>query len=309
MKGIFQLVKRYVVVEINWIYFSLLFVTLSGLTAWFYLDKSVLQSIGGGANDSLRFFRNFALYGGSLIGSILLFVPFTKDRSWVTNGHFWTAVFFAAIVYSFNVYCYQFIDWVKVWADGPTLKFWMRCSRDIATIVLMSVPVLIWWFFNDRKSQNPYGFKKSNVKPYFYLLLLMMPLIVAATFSADFLKHYPQATKTLNVAHIEQGRFAYGVVYEIFYGVTYVSVEFFFRGFLILVLSRWLGYGAILPIAALYVTIHFGKPLGETISSFFGAIILGVMVIETRSIWGGIIIHVGIAFSMEIAAAIARGGF
>jgi hypothetical protein len=56
-------------------------------------------------------------------------------------------------------------------------------------------------------------------------------------------------------------------------------------------------------MATMYVFIHFGKPLGETISSFFGGIILGVIAYETKSIIGGIIIHVGIAWLMEL------GGF
>ncbi len=309
MKSVINQIKKFIKEEISWPYLILLVLLLSGLTAWFYSDKAMLQSIGGGANDESRFFNNLALYGGALIGSIALYIPFSKDRSWITSIHFWSAVLFAALVYAFNVYFYQFKDLVKEWTEGPNEIFWMRSSRYIANAVCIVVPVAIWWFFNDRKKQNLYGFNSAKVKPYFYLLLMMIPLIVAASFSADFLKQYPQATKTLNVAKIIEGRQAYGLLFESFYGLNYIVTEFFFRGFLIIVLSRWLGYGAILPVAAFYVTIHFGKPLGETISSFFGAIILGVLVIESRSIWGGIIIHLGIAFAMEIAAAIAKGGF
>jgi len=42
--------------------------------------------------------------------------------------------------------------------------------------------------------------------------------------------------------------------------------------------------------------------LGEAISSFFGGFILGVHALEKRNIFGGIVIHVGIAYLMEIAA-------
>jgi membrane protease YdiL (CAAX protease family) len=64
-----------------------------------------------------------------------------------------------------------------------------------------------------------------------------------------------------------------------------------------------MGKGAILTMAAMYVFIHFGKPVGETISSFFGGMILGIIAYETNSIFGGIIVHCGIAYMMEI------GGF
>jgi hypothetical protein len=52
----------------------------------------------------------------------------------------------------------------------------------------------------------------------------------------------------------------------------------------------------------LYCTLHFGKPMGEAVSSVFGGYILGVVAYETRSIWGGVIVHIGIAWMMEIIA-------
>ena len=55
-----------------------------------------------------------------------------------------------------------------------------------------------------------------------------------------------------------------------------------------------------------YATIHFGRPLGETISSLFGGYILGVLALSTRSIWGGLFIHIGIAWLMEAAAFLQK---
>ncbi len=36
----------------------------------------------------------------------------------------------------------------------------------------------------------------------------------------------------------------------------------------------------------LYVALHYGKPAGETISSFFGGYILGVLAYQSKNIWG-----------------------
>lgn len=309
MKTLYGYVRNYIKTQVNWIYFSLLVILLVCLVAWFYSDKAHLQFIGGGANDPYKYFKNLALYGGTLIGALLLFIPFSKDKSWVTKPGFWFTVLFAVCLYSFAVYCFWHKEWIKSWTEGPDEIFWMRCSRDIGNIIIIGIPVAIWWFLHDRNSQPLYGFKKTNVKPYLWLLLCLMPLIILASFTKDFQKMYPMATKTLNVAKIEEGRYWYASVFEFFYGLNYVNTEFFFRGFLILALSRWLGPHVVLPVAAFYVTIHIGKPLGETISSFFGGILLGVLAFETRSIWGGVLIHVGIAFAMELFAAIARGGF
>ena len=57
-------------------------------------------------------------------------------------------------------------------------------------------------------------------------------------------------------------------------------------------------------MTAVYVFIHFGKPLGETIGSALGGYILGVIALYSRNIWGGIFIHMGIAFLMEMTAMI-----
>jgi hypothetical protein len=53
-------------------------------------------------------------------------------------------------------------------------------------------------------------------------------------------------------------------------------------------------------MALFYCTIHFGKPLGECISSYFGGLILGAITLQTRAIWGGLIVHLGIAWLMEL---------
>jgi len=65
-----------------------------------------------------------------------------------------------------------------------------------------------------------------------------------------------------------------------------------------------LGRKAILPMVAMYVCVHFGKPLGETISSVFGGFMLGALAYQTRHIWGGVIVHILVALSMEIMGII-----
>jgi membrane protease YdiL (CAAX protease family) len=92
----------------------------------------------------------------------------------------------------------------------------------------------------------------------------------------------------------------------LFYGFDFVFIEFFFRGFLLLAFYRHFGWSCLMPMACFYVSIHFGKPLGETISSFFGGSILGILAIRTGSIAGGIIVHLGVAWLMEITALLHK---
>lgn len=71
---------------------------------------------------------------------------------------------------------------------------------------------------------------------------------------------------------------------------------------MVIAFARLVGTGAILPMAAVYCYFHFGKPAGEAVSSIFGGAVLGILSYYTRSIYGGILIHMGIAILMDLAA-------
>ena len=89
-------------------------------------------------------------------------------------------------------------------------------------------------------------------------------------------------------------------IYEFAYGFDFITVELLFRGFMVVGMIKLLGRHAVLAMAVTYCFLHTGKPLGEAISSIFGGYLLGVIAYETKSIWGGVIVHVGIAWMMEI---------
>jgi hypothetical protein len=78
---------------------------------------------------------------------------------------------------------------------------------------------------------------------------------------------------------------------------------------LVLAFAKWVGKDAILPMALFYCTIHFGKPLGECISSYFGGLILGIVIYHTRTIFGGLMVHVGIAWLMELGGYLGNKFF
>jgi hypothetical protein len=153
------------------------------------------------------------------------------------------------------------------------------------------------------KEQDFYGvrLRSLTIRPYLIMLLIMVPLIALASTQKDFLQMYPRMQKIALLQQPETGW--YQLLYQLSYGVDFFAIELFFRGFLVLAFARVAGKGAILPMAIFYCTIHFGKPLGECISSFFGGIILGVVSYHTRTILGGFMVHVGIAWLMELAGS------
>ncbi|MBM3415567.1 MAG: CPBP family intramembrane metalloprotease [Bacteroidetes bacterium] len=176
----------------------------------------------------------------------------------------------------------------------------------LLVLVIGSLLFIIWKIFDS--DQPFYGLetKGFNRKPYFIMLLIMLPLVAAASTQADFLAVYPKLKSIEGVFQDDRITGWHKLLFEFSYGSDFITIELFFRGFLVLAFVKWAGRDAILPMACFYCTIHFGKPLGECISSYFGGIILGIIVYNTRSIWGGFLVHLGIAWMMELGGYIGN---
>ncbi|AOP33397.1 hypothetical protein A0128_05780 [Leptospira tipperaryensis] len=150
---------------------------------------------------------------------------------------------------------------------------------------------------------------KTDFMPYWILLLLMMPIVFFASGSAVFLKVYPRYYDTAASQFLGISPYWTFSLFEIFYLTNFIALELFFRGFMIYPLVKYLGKGSILPMAMTYCFLHFNKPFGEAFGSFFGGWILGILSYRSGSILGGIIVHLGVAATMEVLAHFARGTF
>jgi hypothetical protein len=185
--------------------------------------------------------------------------------------------------------------------------YWNQVIYWPVRLLVMGFMLFIFWKMLYTK-ETFFGLTVKNFKwkPYLIMLLIMVPLIAAASTQRDFLNMYPKLTDVDPVLYTVKNKWFYHLLHELSYGSDFISVELFFRGFLILAFVKIVGKDAILPMACFYCTIHFGKPLGECISSYFGGIILGVVVYNTRSIIGGLMVHLGIAWLMELGGYIGN---
>lgn len=168
---------------------------------------------------------------------------------------------------------------------------------------LITISLLLYVIWKWLHAAEPFfgtGSFNFNVRPYLIMLLIMVPFIAAASMQHDFLITYPKLNHIPLLKMHSSYSSLYKILFEISYGSDFLTIELFFRGFLIIAFSKWFGKDCILPMACFYCTIHFGKPLAECISSFFGGLILGIITYNTRTIWGGLIVHLGIAWLMEI---------
>lgn len=152
-----------------------------------------------------------------------------------------------------------------------------------------------------------YGLKRSGkyLRVYGLIYVVLLPMFLAVSLTPQFLSFYPKMTITTVDGALGWERWQLIGVFEAFYANDFIGVEGMFRGALVIGLARWLGCRAVVPMALAYMCIHLGKPDLELISSVIGGYILGILAWRTRHLWGGIIIHLGIAMFFE-AVGIAR---
>jgi len=272
---------------------SILTAGLIFLNYHFHIDDQI---------DNLKSFKT------SLLGRFLIFftafvIPYAVyaivcRKSYFSSRGLILLLLAAPFIFSLKVALNPNLHFSDNWY---TDNFWNHVFYWPSLLVITATLLFIIWKIAD-KDQPFYGIRTKNMnwKPYLIMLLIMLPLIAAASTQPDFLAVYPKLKSVADVGNINELTWSQKLFFELSYGSDFISIELFFRGFLILAFIKWAGKDAILPMACFYCTIHFGKPLGECISSYFGGMILGIVVYHTRSILGGLIVHLGIAWLMEI---------
>ena len=147
-----------------------------------------------------------------------------------------------------------------------------------------------------------FGVKRSTkyLRVYALIYVLLLPMFLLVSFTPQFLSYYPKMHIDFYDGALGWERWQLISLFEMFYANDFIGVEGMFRGALVIGMSRWLGCRAVLPMALTYMCIHLGKPDLELCSSVIGGYILGVLAWRTHHLWGGIIIHLGIAMFFEV---------
>lgn len=241
-----------------------------------------------------------------LVTCILLYV-FGLKREWASSKDFWIrfAIGFIILGFSRGFYFHRFLYEGMAPVDS---YFLMRSTRWASSLVNMVLPLIIVSLLIEKgKDRNLYGLgdRQFDWKPYAVLLLITSVFLAIGSFLGEIKSYYPRYTRSGGANFAEANDLEEWVtvlIYELAYGSSFVSVEMIFRGYLVMAFSRMLGGYAVVAMVTSYCFLHFGKPLGETVSSIFGGYVLGIIAYYTRNIWGGIWIHMGVAWLMEVFA-------
>lgn len=258
-----------------------------------------------------RLVLHLSLHALAYYGSLLWIAWQTGRKHWMRDRDFWIK---SAL--GFLILCaYRAFPYLEVaahWVPRELAVFVLRMIKYTLGWSLAAIPLFLVYLAYDRHSDNGfYGlrFRKVNFRPYAAMLLVVGPLAFFASFTPSFLRNYPRLkpVQAADFAHfLGMPDWTGMLFFEIAYLSSFLFVELFFRGFLIIGLDKYLKADVVLPMAATYAVFHFGKPMGETISSVFGGYLLGVMALRGRNIWGGVFIHMGLAFFMELFAYLQK---
>ncbi len=167
-------------------------------------------------------------------------------------------------------------------------------------VAYAAAPYLVIRLLRERNLRD-YGIRFRGVLPVWWvcvlMYLVMLPCVLYVSHDASFQQTYP--FYRLKPGEPLWPRF---VVWQLLYGVQFLALEFFFRGFLLHGTKRRFGAYAILVMTVPYCMVHFGKPLPETLGSIVAGLALGFMSLKTKSIWPGVAVHVAVAWTMDAAA-------
>ncbi len=165
------------------------------------------------------------------------------------------------------------------------------------------IPILvIRYVFKERL--RDYGLAWNEVGRYMpwciFIVLLVVSFAYFASYRSDFLNHYP-------FYDLAQRSIVDLLLWECIYIAQFVFLEFFFRGFLLHSCQRRFGATALFIMVVPYVMIHFSKPWLEASGALLFGLVLGLIALRSRSIWGGVFIHTSVALSMDIMALAQTG--
>jgi len=194
---------------------------------------------------------------------------------------------------NFDVYFGRYATKWHTWYELGSYAWWSGSKVvgylfvPLVTIKLMKLPL-------SELGLSARGFAK-HAWIYGVLYLAILPVVVVASFTAAFRSTYP-------FYKLAARSWTDFVAWELMYASTFLALEVFFRGFLLFPLKRAFGAYAIFVMIVPYCMIHFHKPVAEVVGAIFAGIVLGTLAMVTRSVWCGVLIHISVAWTMDLLA-------
>ena len=282
----------------------LLFLAISITLNYGLRIHSLLWDLSYGDHSYWAIAASFLFFALPFFFCVGLYSYLYKDTSFWYKEEFWVKTVVLLLVRALIMGAWHHILPVYAYNRDSADYFWLFRTLMVGRVYVYEGLALVLLYFLYEKEKNHFWgftFKGFDWKPYAYLLGIMAVGVCIACFMGNaFVGYYPIMRPTrlegLTLMNPKVGFW----VFEAFYASFYSWTEIFFRGLMVIGFSRLLGRHAILPMVAVYVFLHFQKPIGETIGAIVAGYTLGVLAFRTRSVMGGVLVHAGVSFMMEM---------
>ncbi len=274
----------------------------------FRIYKSIQANHIAAVSDLSRILKFMVFYSVSWFGIALPALALKRKWEVLRSSEFWVKAIVIIVLLSLGSGWLGYRAWFQEMTRAES--YWsMRCLSQFKRFLISIIPILAIYFMYDKTTVGSlYGIRKKGFdwRIYLPLLLLMVPLIAWASFQPSFIKAYPRFRPWIMPEVFGLSKAMMTTIFEFCYGLDFIVVEWVFRGLIVLTFVKFLGPTSVLPMVVTYAFIHFGKPSAEAIGSIFGGYILGLIAYYSKNIWGGVVVHLGVGWLMEIAAFLQR---
>lgn len=177
---------------------------------------------------------------------------------------------------------------------------WWVWARVVGYVL---IPFPVWKILYPHDSLLDLGLRirgfMKHVWIYGVCLAVVIPAMLLVATQPDFGTYYP-------FYKLSSRSWSDFVAWELMYYLQFLSLELFFRGFIVGTLRQSLGSAAIFVMAVPYCMIHYGKPYLEAHGAIVAGVVLGSLAARTRSIYAGFLVHITVAFLMDFLALMNR---
>jgi len=217
---------------------------------------------------------------------------------------------FLVISICFVLYANQYMLMYRGWLSGVPKEIFSFMSKGGYNIhvsfFFLLIPIIYYLmsWLKGEKLASFYGLTRRgfDYKPYMGILLVSFPFIFWASLQPGFQNMYPRYLPGTAEQYWSVSSWLTVSSYQFTYIVQFITLEIFYRGFIVFALARYLRGGAVWPMVTVYCFLHFTKPFPEAVGAIFGGYLLGVISYYSKSVMGGVMVHVSIALLMELLA-------
>ena len=213
--------------------------------------------------------------------------------------------------------------WLAALWLGPSLLIYISQLRPFTTDVDPDFGNSMWWAGTSiaiyvtipivyavaaRQRIRDYGLSVGFLRTEAKYLLLIVPVVALLVFLFSAEERFQQIYPFYDWEFGGDSAWLKLLIFEVAYGLSFVALEFFFRGFLVFAGYSVVGAHSVPMMAFTYCMLHLGKPMPECASSLIGGLLLGYVALRFRSIFVGVAAHLTMAWGMDSAVLWRAGG-